>query len=138
MARAYDISKYVDMPSTGVVVDKIYLMDVLKRLSLSSEPANIRIEVLDGLGTMKVASKNMTQSIPVFNVKGSGTFSFQIKAELLSNVIFSHMTVFSESVFIYLEQVDNNRIIMGVNDNTKLWQTKLSGLTAAKDDFAWS
>lgn len=138
MSRAFDMTNFVTIPANGIVVDKAYLTDVLKRMILSSDAAFVEISIQDGQGTMKVVSKTMTQNIPVLKAKGEGKFSFSIKAELLSAVIFSHVNFFGENVFIYLENGDRNNVIMAVKDNTDLWQTKLTGLASAKGDFAWS
>lgn len=138
MSRAFDMTNFVTTPANGVVVDKAYLIDVLKRMSLSSEAAYIDVTIVDGRGELKVVSKNMTQNIPVVQTKGEGSFPFSIRAELLSSVIFSHIQGFGENVFLYLEHGDRGNIIMAVKDNTNLWQTKITGLASSKGDFAWS
>jgi hypothetical protein len=137
MSRAFDMTNYLTVPTSGIVVDKAYLIDVLKRLNLSSEAAFVEVVIAEGKGTMKVVSKNMTQNIPVVQAKGEGLFPFSIRAELLSNAIFSHVSIFDENVFIYLEHGERN-IVMAATDNSKLWQTKITGLAQSKGDFSWS
>lgn len=138
MSRAFDISNFVTVPSNGLAVDKAYLLDVLKRVSLSSEATNIQIDIENGVGTFKIISKTMTQSLPVVEAKGQGSYHFMIKAELLSSVVFSHASDFGELVFLLFEHGDRGNIVMAVSDNTKLWHTKVTGLVAAKGDFAWA
>jgi hypothetical protein len=138
MSRAFDITNFISVPANGIVVDKAYLIDVLKRMSLSAEAAFVEIVIAEGKGTMKVVSKNMTQNIPVINAKGDGLFPFSIRAELLSNVVFSHSSVFGENVFFYLEHTERGNIVLACTDNTQMWQTKMTGLTPSKGDFAWS
>lgn len=138
MKRAFDMTNMITKPENGIVVDKAYLIDVLKRMSLSSEPASVEIQVKEGVGALKIVSKNMTQNVPVIKSKGEGLFSFTIRAELLSNLIFSHATFLGESVYLYLEHGDRNNVIMAVLDNTELWQTKITGLASSKGDFSWN
>lgn len=136
MRRAFDVTNFVKKPENGIVVDKMYLNDVLKRLS--NDPVFVEVVIENGEGRMKVASKSMTQNIPVLRVKGSGVFRFNVRVELLSSVIFSHVNFFDENVFIYLEHDENKgNIVMSCADNTNLWITRMSGLAPAKGDLAW-
>lgn len=138
MSRSYDITNFRGHPSNGVAVDKAYLMDVLKRMSLSSEPATVQISISGGVGTLKVQSKSMNQEIPVVRAKGEGDFSFSIKADLLSTVSFSHFTATGEHAFIYIENGQNGRLVMTVSDDSNMWYTKMTGLAPVQANFAWS
>ena len=138
MSRAFEISKFLIIPETGIVVDKMYLIDVLKRLSLSSESIFAEVKIENGVGEMKVASKNMTQNIPVKKAKGEGTFNFSIRPDLLSSVVFSHATQFDENVFLYFATDDSNKLSMACTDSIGLWHTKMNGMTIAKGNFAWN
>jgi hypothetical protein len=137
MNRAYDITNFMEIPESGVVVDKDYLKDVLKRISLGNEPANIDISIENGFGFLKATTKTMTQQIPVVTAKGEGAFSFQIRADLLSNLIFSHADYFGENVFLYLTTNERGNITLAVKDNTSMWHTKITGLAQSKGDFEW-
>lgn len=136
MSRAFDMTGYSGMPANAIAVDKGYLTDVLKRLSLGSEAASINISLSGGVGSMKVITKTMTQEVPVINAKGEGSFSFSIKAELFSEMIFGHASL-DENVFIYLEQGERN-ITMGCQDNSGLWKTKNTGLAPSTANFNWN
>ena len=137
MSRAYDITNFMEIPETGVVVDKDYLKDVLKRISLGNEAANIDISIENGFGLLKVTTKAMTQQVPVIKAKGSGAFSFQVRADLLSNLIFSHVDYFGENVYLYLTTNERGNITLAVKDNTEMWHTKITGLSQSKGDFDW-
>lgn len=137
MSRAFDITNFMTIPETGVVVDKGYLKDVLKRMSLGNEPAQITIVVENGVGNMSVITKTMTQQIPVLKAKGQGQFSFQIRAELLSNLIFSHADYFDENVYLYLEINERGNITLAVKDKLDIWHTKIMGLAQSRGDFDW-
>lgn len=137
MSRAFDMTNFIKMPENGVVVDKMYFFDVLKRMSLSSEAAFVEVKIEEGHGEMKIVSKNMTQNIPVITTRGEGLFPFSIRAELLSSVVFSHFT-YGDNIFLYLEHGDKGNIVMAVADNSEIWQTKVTGLAPSKGDFSWN
>mgnify|MGYP001224339772 FL=1 len=142
MSRAFDITNFVTLPDNGVIVDKEYFIDVLKRMSLSGDAAYVEVNIEstesgDAVGSMRVVSKTMTQDIPVRGAKGAGTFSFSIRADLLSSMIFSHASFFDVSVYFYFGLNDKGHITMACSDNTKMWVTKMMNLSPAKVDFAW-
>ena len=143
MSRAFDITNFLEIPTNGIAVDKLYLIDVLKRVNLGSESPCIEVKVIKDevtgatVGEMRVQSKAMTQSIPVTKAKGEGEFSFSMKADLLSSMIFAHTTDFDESVFFYFDKGDRGNIVMVCKDNSNFWHTKMVGVTPAKGDFAW-
>ena len=136
LSRAYDLTPCLGIPDNGVVVDKPYLIDVLKRVNKGNEPVFIEISVHEGVGTFKVVSKLMTQEIPVTKAKGEGDYSFSIRADLLSSVIMSHVNMFDETLYMYFEYDDKN-IVMACTDCLGLWHTKMMGLTSGKGNFDW-
>jgi hypothetical protein len=135
MSRAFDISNFISIPSNGIVVDRLYIIDILKRINLNSDVLFLEVNIDNS--SMKVVSKTMTQNIPVFKAKGEGVFQFSIRPELLSSLLFTNVNV-AEHSFLYFEKGDKNNIIMVSMDNTKLWQTKINGLAEAKADFNWN
>lgn len=139
MSRAYDMTNFLEIPPNAVAIDKGYLKDVLKRIALGNEPANVDINIGEGgMGLMRVTTKAMTQNLPVLQAKGVGSYSFQIKADLLSTLIFSHVDYLGETVYLYLDLTERGTNILAVKDNTNLWHTKITGLTQSKGDFDWS
>lgn len=138
MSRAFDMTNFLEIPQNAIAIDKGYLKDVLKRISLGNEPANIDISIENGMGMMRVTTKMMTQPLPVLLAKGSGSYSFQVRADLFSTLIFSHAQHLGEAVFLYLDINERNLITLAVKDKTELWHTKISGLSQSKGDFNWS
>lgn len=141
----FNIESYVELPGNGVVLDKLYLMDVLKRASLHDPNIYIDISIEKdeagnptGQGTMQIISKSMKQSVPVIMAKGAGDFSFSINYTTLLNIIFAHATFFSNSVYIYCGEAENsNNIVLACGDDSGLWNTKIAGVSKAKASFAW-
>lgn len=136
MSRAYDITPCIEIPNEGIAVDKMYLLDVLKRVNKGNDPIFVEITTKDGEGTFKVISKTMTQEIPVTRAKGEGSYAFSIRGDLLANVIMSHVSVFDETIYLYFEYADRN-IVMACTDCLGLWHTKMMGLTESRGDFDW-
>lgn len=144
MSRAFDITNFVGQPPNGVVVDKAYLVDVLKRMSLNSEASLVDITINatenGSVGSFQITSKTFRQSLPVFRAKGEGSFRFSIKSDLLSAMIFSHANFSSqdETVFLYFEINEKGSITMACTDNNMVWQTKMLGVSVARQEMAWS
>lgn len=136
MSRAYDITPCISIPDNGIVVDKVYLLDVLKRLKKGGDLIYVTISIENGEGSFKITSKTMTQNIPVNKAKGEGVYEFSIRAELLASVILSHATQFDENIFLYFMHEDKN-IIMACKDGLDVWHTKMMGLTKERADFDW-
>lgn len=130
-SKAFNLSKYLEMPSDGVGVDKYFLIDTLKRASLANEDVTVTIEPN---ADMKITSKSFSLEVPVlvsrFEALQLEKCCFSISAELLSNLIFSHVAFLGDLTFIYIAQVEDTWELT-VTDNTKLedgsktWWTKV-------------
>lgn len=138
LSRAFDVTNFISIPSNGVAIDKMYLIDVLKRINTGSDTVFIEVKVESGEGSFKVISKSMKQELPVNRAKGSGEYNFTIKTDLLASVVFSHATYFDDGVFLYFDKGEKGNIIMACADNSRLWHTKMTGLSQSKVDFDWS
>lgn len=138
MARAHNITGNLVVPEHGVVVDKGYLLDALKRISLIPDPATITIKIADGVATMDLKSKLVKQTIPVLTSKGEGEFIFQLKADMVSNLIFGQSKVLGSDTFIYIEKDDSGqKVSLAFKDTTKLWMTKVQQLAVAPEHSTW-
>lgn len=138
MTNAYDMTNFVKMPENAVAVDRKYLQDVLRRMSLSSEPTNVTVKIdsANGTGSLEIRNQSLKQDIPVLHAKGEGEFAFSVRPQTLSALILSHTDMFGDIAFFYLEQ-GQRKIILGVKDEQGIWATKTTGLSPAKGDFAW-
>ncbi len=140
LTQANRIDQYTGLPDTGIVVDKAYLLDVLKRLALagSAEKIVVSVTVEGGDGKLEVKGKSMKQEVPLVGVKGSGSFKFDIQGDTLASVVFSHTNMFDENVFIYLEITPDGRSTsMCCTDNTGAWVTRMPRLSNVQDGFDW-
>lgn len=140
MSQANDISQFSGIPDTGVVVDKAYLLDVLKRIAMAgaAEKVVVTATIENGMGTLSVATKNMKQEIPLVAAKGTGVFSFDIQGETLGNVIFAHTNMFDENVFLYLDHTaDGRSTMLCCTDNTSAWTTRMPRLSNVASGYDW-
>lgn len=138
LSRAHNITQVLEVPENGIVIDKGYLLDVLKRVSLNPEPATIHVTINGTVAEMNIKSKLINQSIPVLAGKGEGEYMFQMKAEMLSNLIFGQSKSLGDSTFIYIEKSpETGKIALAVKDSTKIWMTKAPQLHPVNAHSSW-
>ena len=111
---------YVDRRSkdNGIVVDRFYLKDVLKRMGNLSTDG--KVTILEN-GDMQVENSNFNQVIPVNNSKGEVQgMTFNISVPILEKLILGMDEVFSGDLFLYFVQISRGYIVY-VSDNTGAW-----------------
>lgn len=129
MSNSVNIDNFKQVPHNQVVVDKLYLIDVLKRLD-PTDQAFVSIKITNGIGEMLITSVKTNQRVPVKVANGDGVYSFVLRPEHLSNIIFSHITRQSDGtilddVHICLHHEQGQRYIqLTCKDNTDDWSTK--------------
>lgn len=139
MSRAHNITGDLETPQNGVVVDKAYLLDALKRIALNPEIATVSIKMDgSGVGEMTLKSKSVKQVIPVLMAKGEGEYVFQLKSDMISNLVFGQSKILGTDTFIYLEKDESGQnLSLAIKDNTQLWMTKVRKLAIAQEHSAW-
>lgn len=115
------ILKDVTIPDNGVMIDKDYMIDVIRRMALTKDDVKFKINPADE--TFNVTSNAMTQDIPVIRAKGEGEFEFSLSPQIMSSMLLAHIKGLSNSVYIYLEKNDKGKINMVVTDSTKVAET---------------
>lgn len=113
--------KDVKMPNDGVITDKEYLCDVIRRMSLAKGDVKFKINISEG--SFIVESDSMTQEIPVLQTKGEGEFEFSLSPQIMGSMILSHTNDFMSKIFIYLEHNDKGKVNMVVTDASKIEAT---------------
>lgn len=111
---------YVEKKSKelGVVVDRLYLKDVLKRMGNLSTDGKVLI--LED-GSIQVENTNFHQIIPVNNAKdGVSGISFNISIPILEKVILGRDDIFSGDVFLYFVPTTRG-YLMYASDSTGAW-----------------
>lgn len=111
---------YIDKRDTtnGVVIDRLYLKDVLKRMGNTSPDG--KVFITDG-NELRVENASFQQSIPLNNSKGNVEgVGFNISVPVLEKIIVGRDDVFTEDVFLYLVETPRGYIIY-LSDKTGSW-----------------
>lgn len=83
----------------GIVVDRLYLKDVLRRMSNISPDGKM---VITDTGMLEVSNSNFYQEIPLIKVKdGTAGISFNVSVSFLEKAIVGRDDVLSDELFIY-------------------------------------
>lgn len=115
--------QFIDGMSTnmGIVVDRLYLKDVIKRMSnVSSEG---KFFIADGIITAN--ADGFTQEIPLNNVKeGTNDISFNVSLGTLEKAIIGKDDSFTNDLFIYFVQSARGYRVY-IKDKTGAWLSNL-------------
>ena len=153
--NALDCTPHKAHSNTGIVIDKQYFNDLLKRAP-SQDACVVDIEICgDGTASGKIMSKTWKQDFVVLKSRldekdfeghsyltGTGenaklSLNFSIRAELLKQLIFAQTNIFEDKVFMYFEAAGNTGIRLACRDDTGIWQTKINTLTPKRGEFNW-
>lgn len=132
LTRARDMSSFCQLPPNYVEVDRFYLMDVLKRVALSSEATTVGVRIADGFAQMRLQTQTVEQEIPLFSCEGEGEYVFTLKPEIIDSMIMSHNDYALESVRVHLGFNESGTITLGVTDEQGFWNTKMDNLSMSK------
>ena len=119
-----------DIPNNGVIIDKGYLYDVLKRLALTPESVNVEINVTNGIGSMIIMCNEFVQNIPVQVAKGSGEFKFTIMPEVFGKAVMKTWKYNKEikELFLFVANKEKGEVVLCVTDKTNRWYMMLPRL----------
>lgn len=137
MSKVRDISSEISNLSElkGIEVDKIYLLDVLKRVKLSSDIINVEVDTLNRL--MKLKSKTVVQELPILSNKGAeGVYKFTLKVDVVDSLIFAHTNMFDDVLTMAFKN-EGNTVTLVCSDSTELWQTVIKGLPQQELKTDW-
>lgn len=137
MSKVRDISTEISDLSElkGIEVDKIYLLDVLKRVKLSSDVINVEVDTLNRL--MKLKSKTVVQELPILSNKGAeGVYKFTLKVDVVDSLIFAHTNMFDDILTMAFKN-EGNTVTLVCSDSTELWQTVIKGLPQQELKTDW-
>ena len=99
---------------TGIVLDRLYLKDVLKRMLVASQDGVAQITE-DGL---EVSNSGFNQVIPINNRKGEvDNLKFKLSVTLMMKTIIGDDSVFKDELFLYFVKAGVN----GYKDATGAW-----------------
>ena len=106
----------------AIVIDRIYLKDILKRLSLVNDMVEFNIKATDN--SVQLKNSKYSQDIPILQSKGLdsvGNIGFKIMPDVLSKAIIGDDTEFSESTFVYYCPQPNGSAMIVFADDSGSW-----------------
>lgn len=102
----------------GIVVDRLYLKDVLKRMGSISTDGKMLIESSENLTVM---NEVFQQEVPLERCKdGTVGINFKISIPILSSLILGSDDVFAPELFIYLVETSRSYILY-IQDKSGSW-----------------
>ncbi|MGV3076398.1 hypothetical protein ACEE21_15065 [Clostridium baratii] len=111
---------YVKRMSTenGIVLDRLYLKDVLKRMMVSSQDGVAQMKELG----LEVSNDGFMQVIPVNNKKGDvDNLKFKISVPVLVKTIVGDDSVFPDQLYLYFVKTGPTGYMLYVKDATGGW-----------------
>lgn len=111
---------YIDKRSKekGIVVDRLYMKDVLRRMGNISVDGKMSVVSTEYL---QVLNNIFQQDVPLENCKPSTVgVNFKISIPILSSLILGSDDVFSDNLFIYFVETTRSYIIY-VQDKKGIW-----------------
>lgn len=102
----------------GIVLDRLYLKDVLKRMLVFSQDGTAQMTDLG----LEVSNQGFTQIVPVNNRKGDvDNLKFRMSTSVLMKTIIGDDSVFSGDLFLYFVKIGANGYMIYVKDATGAW-----------------
>lgn len=101
---------------TGVLVDRLYLKDVLRRMGNMDSNGEVRISE-----DLEVTNSNFNQIIPIVKKKGDVEgVGFKISVPVIEKCILGSDGVFSDGLFIYLIETGRGYSLI-MSDKSNVW-----------------
>lgn len=102
----------------GIVLDRLYLKDVLKRMMVSSQDGVAQMKELG----LEVSNDGFMQVIPVNNKKGDvDNLKFKISVPVLVKTIVGDDSVFPDQLYLYFVKTGPTGYMLYVKDATGGW-----------------
>lgn len=111
-------SMYVNKRSKdkGIVIDRLYLKDVLKRMATVEASGTFKVEGDE----LFVNNSNFNQTIPLNNKKDADGVSFNISIPVLEKTILGKDEVFTNDLFLYFVDTARGYLVF-LSDSTGAW-----------------
>lgn len=106
----------------AIVLDRIYIKDILKRLALVNE--SIEVTVNPELNIVNLKNSKFTQDIEIMTSKAMdemGTIHFKIAPDKLNSCIIGNDAEFNFDVRIYFTVQPNGKVAVIFTDGTGTW-----------------
>lgn len=118
----YEVTKNLFVKDHAFVLDRVYLKDILKRLSLVNESIEFKIKCEEDI--IEVKNSKFHQTIPILQKKNLDEYnqiSFKLLPDVLNKVIIGSDDEFSPESFIYYCPQPNNDAVLVFADGSGQW-----------------
>lgn len=108
----------------GIVIDRQYFKDVLKRLALVNE--NITLVIDASKGNISVSNTKFHQSIPITQSKGMeemGEIRLKVRPQVFQQAIIGDDSQFGDDLCVYFVKGDNGGYTTIFTDFSKSWMS---------------
>lgn len=107
----------------AIVLDRKYLRDVIKRLSIVNEQIHCEVDLEEG--ELLVKNTKFSQGVPLLATKGieeiGKKVSFKLSAQVLNRVIIGDDNAFPDDIRIYLVPASTTGYTLYFSDSTGKW-----------------
>lgn len=100
----------------GVVIDRLYLKDVLKRMSNMDPDGVIRVSEDE----LVVSNKSFEQNVPIIQSKNADGVGFNIFVPVLEKIILGKDDVYNYDIFMYFVETKRGYLLY-LSDKTGSW-----------------
>lgn len=102
----------------GIVLDRLYFKDVLKRMMISSQDGVVQVHE----SGLEVSNDGFTQVIPIANKKGDvDGIRFKVSVPMLSKTIAGDDGYFPEELYIYFANTGKSSYSLFISDSSGAW-----------------
>ena len=112
----------------GIVIDRPYLRDVLKRLNLSNDSVKVEFDIENSM--IKFSNKSFSQNVPFINSRGMeeySSISFKVLPSTLDKAIIGMDDKFKTELFIYItKSVNKQAYTLSLSDGSGVWFSSLA------------
>ena len=118
----YETTAKMFVKDHAIVIDRIYLKDILKRLSLINDMIEFNIKCTDNCVELK--NSKYSQDIPILQSKGLEEYQnikFKIMPDVLNKAIIGDDAEFSDSTFVYFCPQPNGSAMIVFADDSGTW-----------------
>ena len=118
----YETTAKMFVKDHAIVIDRIYLKDILKRLSLINDMIEFNIKCTDNCVELK--NSKYSQDIPILQSKGLEDYQnikFKIMPDVLNKAIIGDDAEFSDSTFVYFCPQQNGNAMIVFADDSGTW-----------------
>lgn len=121
-------SHYIELfkRDSGISLDRLYLKDILKRLSLDNDNVELTIKADEGI--LEVKNTRFSQNIPLMsdkNMSGYGAVKFKIMPDSITKAILGSDAEFGSNLFVYYCPHEDKKANIVFSDETDTWFTVL-------------